>query len=446
MMIMQNKNTTLPIIVIGAGIAGLACARTLHQAGKNVLVVEANTRIGGRIHSVYQDNDIFDLGASWIHGIHNNPIWDIATQHNISTAVFNYDAANFYHENGRPFSTQETQTFTTAIQSIEQQLRQLPCNDQNTAQDAILHILDDFDPDQSDFNTAQLKNLLLAYFEHFANDPFATSLANLSAHYAEYEGYFSGDEVIFPQGYQQIIEVLNQDIQIKTQTDIQSIILNSDHIQLLDQNGQKYYASKVIVTVPLGILKHQQIRFTPPLPENIHQAIDNIGFGSFNKVFLQFDKHLAFKQKQSHHSDFYLYNNKWFNLLDLSAIYQRPTYLMLFGGEPSEYIDHATDSDVWQLIYDSLNANFTDIPTQPKNIVVTRWGADPFSRGSFSFPRPHHQIKWVQALQQLIDHRLGFAGEHCNAQYAGTVHGAYLSGIEAAQNILTAQYSTTSIF
>ncbi|GAA5018734.1 hypothetical protein GCM10023206_32510 [Acinetobacter puyangensis] len=268
------------------------------------MVVEANTRIGGRIHSLCQDEDTFDLGASWIHGIHNNPIWDIATQHNISTTVFNYDAANFYHENGKPFSAQETQTFTAAIQSIEQQLRQLPYNDQNTARDAILYILDDFDPDQSNFNTSQLKSLLLAYFEHFANDPFATSLANLSA---QYEGYFSGDEVIFPQGYQQIIEVLNQNIQIQTQTNIQSITLNSDHIQLLDQNGQKHYASKVIVTVPLGVLKHQQVRFIPPLPENIHQAIDNIGFGSFNKVFLQFDKSLAFRQKQSHHSDFYLY-------------------------------------------------------------------------------------------------------------------------------------------
>lgn len=80
--------------------------------------------------------------------------------------------------------------------------------------------------------------------------------------------------------------------------------------------------------------------------------------------------------------------------------------------------------------------NFTDIPIQPQQLLVTRWGSDPYSYGSFSFPLPQHNAAINLALQQPINQQVYFAGEHCHPRFAGTVHGAYLSGQHAAMQLL----------
>ena len=88
------------IIVIGAGVSGLSVANQLQSQHKKVLILEARNRLGGRIHTQEIDNQFYDLGASWIHGITNNPINAIAQQHHIQTVVFNYQDAIFYKKNG----------------------------------------------------------------------------------------------------------------------------------------------------------------------------------------------------------------------------------------------------------------------------------------------------------------------------------------------------------
>lgn len=424
----------LPIIVVGAGTAGLSCAGILHAAGRQVLVLEAQSRIGGRVHSETHATDVFDLGASWIHGINNNPIWELTQQHHIATTVFNYIESDFYHAGGQAFSTAEQQTFLHYIEQIENKLKH---SHAATAYHAIQTILKDLAVPEGSFNQAQLNQLALAFFERFANDPFATTLAELSTNFAEFEGYFEGDEVIFPKGYMQIIEVLARGLHIQTETQIKQIIRHAEHVELVDQHGQSYFASQVVVATALGVLKKQDIQFSPALPHDLQHAIENFGFGSFNKVFLQFEQPLPFQHHQAHNSIFYFHKNTCYNILDLSQVYQKPTYLMLFGGPQSEWIDQASDQEVWQLIHQSLTANFTDIPEHAQHMIITRWGSDAYTHGSFSFPLPQHTAAITQAFYQPIDQQLYFAGEHCEERFAGTVHGAYLSGQQTAERVLS---------
>lgn len=94
------KNKQAPIIVIGAGIAGLTAASELQKQGKSVVVLEARDRLGGRIFSQKIGHEVYDLGASWIHGIEANPIWSIVQQNQIETTVFNYNESIYYQANG----------------------------------------------------------------------------------------------------------------------------------------------------------------------------------------------------------------------------------------------------------------------------------------------------------------------------------------------------------
>lgn len=226
------------------------------------------------------------------------------------------------------------------------------------------------------------------------------------------------------------------DLNIQTNIQIKQVIQHDKHVELLDQHGQTYFAAQVVIATALGVLKQQDIQFTPSLPHNLQHAIENIGFGSFNKVFLQFEQPLPFQHDQANNSIFFFHENTCYNILDLSQVYQKPVYLMLFGGPQSEWIDQATDQEVWQHIHRSLSDNFADIPDQAQQILITRWGSDAFTHGSFSFPLPQHHTQMTQAFHQAINQQMYFAGEHCEQQFAGTVHGAYMSGQQTAERVL----------
>lgn len=427
-----STSKELPIIVIGAGTAGLSAAQKLQQSHKNVLVLEAKDRIGGRIHSDTQDHVTMDLGASWIHGIDGNPIWDIAQKNKIKTTIFDEDveAFTFFHPQGKPFTEQENIQFSQYVEQVEEKLAQTKT--QHSAQLEITQILNELECSD------QIKQKLFEFFEYLAKDPFATSLDRLSSQYPKYEGYFAGHEMIFPEGYSQIINTLATSLPIQTNTTIQSIELKKGYVKLTDQNHKHYYASKVIVTVPLGILKKNKINFKPDLPTPYLHAIQDIGFGSFNKVFLEFKQPIQLEHLRQNPTigGYYQYNGQWWNIIDLTTVYHKPIYLMLFGGKDGNWVDQSSDDTIWHTIHASLKANFKNTPDQPQKMVVTRWGNDPQSYGSFSFPDLNYSPQLIQTLNTPIHHQLYFAGEHCSVEYAGTVHGAYISGQQTADRIL----------
>lgn len=432
---LEDSKTNLPIIIIGAGIAGIACANKLQENGEKVIILEARSRIGGRIDSLKSDSDIYDLGASWIHGVEGNPIWEIAQKNNIETTIFNYDISQYFHENGLLFSDEEVQEFEFYIEKVEYLLSRTQTV---SALNAIEEILSSLHYSGNVFSEQYLKKLLFKFFNRLANDPFATNLNLLSANYKKYEGYFEGDEVIFPNGYYQVIEALSKKLDIKLNIVVKKIILEKDYLKIIDSNDNIYIGSQVVITVPLGTLKNNKLEFYPSLPDSYAKAIQNIGFGSFNKVFFELDQPFYFRSKApiKNISDFYWNDIGCFNILDLSGIYKKPVYLMLFGGSHSEFIDNTNDDEISKFIFSSLQRQFGNIPNKPKKLIVTRWGADLYSYGSFSFPSLKHTDDLVKVLHKPIREKIFFAGEHCSLKYAGTVHGAYLNGDETAQKLL----------
>ena len=101
----------------------------------------------------------------------------------------------------------------------------------------------------------------------------------------------------------------------------------------------------------------------------------------------------------------------------------------------SEFIDQATHQQVEEFIQNILN-KIAQQEVEINNITFTQWAKNIYSYGSFSFPTPEYSEALVQTFNQPIADTLFFAGEHCSAQYAGTVYGTYLSGYETAQQIL----------
>ncbi|WP_265497975.1 flavin monoamine oxidase family protein [Providencia rustigianii] len=435
------------IIVIGAGISGLSATNQLQSQGKKVIILEARDRLGGRIHTHEIAGQFYDLGASWIHGINGNPISAIAQQHQIQTVVFNYQDAIFYKKNGLILCEKEKAAFEAGLDYLMNQFETIssPCKF-NSAADALNSWLQSLEfrqlltkqhhADQPLFE--QLRDGLHEFFEAIAEDPCACTLETLSPHFLQLEGFCDGDEVIFPHGYHQIIKTLSNKLDIRTNHPVHHIDYQYDYVVVTTFSGQKLTASQVLITVPLGVLKKNVIQFLPPLPTVKQEAISQLGFGIFNKLFVTFEHAFWREETLSNVNSMYIHESDyWLNFMDVSAIYQKPTLLFLFGGLSAKWLEECDEQTAWQELYDSLTKIFEHVP-KPIQLLKTDWEKDIYSYGSFSYPANNYSTNQIEQLKQPINEKLFFAGEHLALLGAGTVHGAYQSGIEAARQLLGA--------
>ncbi len=120
--------------------------------------------------------------------------------------------------------------------------------------------------------------------QDYAGEPY-----ELSAKYLESESEFFGEEQIFPEGYIQIIDTVSTDLNILYNKAVNSINYSGTSVSISTTDGSSYTAKKVIVTVPLAILKEDSITFTPSLPLSNRLAITLLGAGVMDKLILEFD-------------------------------------------------------------------------------------------------------------------------------------------------------------
>ena len=226
------------IAVIGAGFAGLGAAAALHDAGRNVTLIEARDRLGGRVFTSDLGDGKIDLGASWIHGIDDNPLWDLVTQTGAETRVTNWLNFTLFKANGRrkiiPLLPQEVQ----------------------------------------DAQTEQ---------------GFAADIDDLSDEAFDEGDGFGGDEVTFTQGYAAIMPPLLNGYAIETGKPVTRIDWTEAGGATLTLRGSRRAFDAVLITVPLGVLKAGDIAFSPALPAAKQAAIRDLGMGHLSKVFLRFE-------------------------------------------------------------------------------------------------------------------------------------------------------------
>lgn len=418
-----------PIVVIGAGMAGLAAARRLALAGHTVIVLEARDRIGGRVWTSAQWEDApVDLGASWIHGTEGNPLTALAAEAGAETVETDGDSAVYYFPDGtRLTGTQEEDLFAL----------------QESMDDALAEFSDESDVDASVRDVAlaalagtpteldiALRNFALGEYEL----EYAGSTADLSAWFYDSDLAHAGPDVIFPQGYSQLITFLADGLDIRTGQVVTAVDW-TDAGAVVTTNGQSLAASHVIVTLPVGVLKSGDVVFTPGLPAAIQSAIDAVGVGVLDKWYLRFDE--AFWPDTDwictlSPSDEPGEWNEWVNLERATGV---PVLVGLIAADAALAMEERTDDEIIAEAMARLRTVYGEIP-DPVGAQITRWSRDPFAQGSYSC--------WVLGtpetvrddLAASINDRIFFAGEATHPEYPSTVHGAYESGLRAADEVI----------
>ncbi|MFZ1342920.1 flavin monoamine oxidase family protein [Thiothrix eikelboomii] len=415
------------VLIIGAGIAGLAAARALTDQGIKVTILEGRERIGGRIHtSPIWPNLPMDLGASWIHGQKQNPITQLANAAQAKRVATDYDSSKLYID---------TRLKQLGVQSAnEAAIERLV----TTALNQAAHLDHDISV-QAAVNRLLTEPLTPAYqaqLNFYLNSQYEQEYSGaahaLSAQTVEDNEEFSGADVLFPQGYQQIPNYLAQDLDIQLGKVVAKITYTETAVTVTTQD-QSYQADYAIITVPLGVLKRKAIQFQPSLPAAKQVAIQRLGMGLLNKAYLKFDK--VFWPKEIDWLEYLSPEaGRWVEWVSFAKI-GAPVLLGFHAADRARELESWSDQALIAEAMQALKAMFGNAIPQPVGAQITRWAQDPFAYGSYSF----NAVGSTNRDRQILARKLGglyWAGEATHSEYPGTVHGAYLSGIRAAKQLL----------
>jgi len=410
------------VLVIGAGASGLAAARTLHDAGFEVTVVEARERIGGRIWTDESLGVPVDLGASWIHGVDGNPITDLAQS--LPTQRTDYDSIHTYAADGTPLSNE-----TVAAGEAELARLYASAEAYSEDQEADLSLWAALEAVSEETPLSPLLHWLLVGEIEL---DYAAPLDRISTWYGFEDDELSGGDRAFPEGYIGVMKGLAAGLDVRLGAVVKQISYE-DRVRV-DTSAGAFSADVAVITLPLGVLKRDVVQFSPPLPATKQAAIDRLGVGLLNKIVLRFDylwwdadvEFLGYVSDTPGEYPFF------FNLHPLTG---QPLLLCFVGAAAAVAMEAETDEAVVAGVLRVLRR--VGGPTVPAPVAhtVTRWRTDPYAGGSYSYVPVGATPADYTELARPLSRRLYFAGEATYHRFLGTVHGAYLSGLRAAEQI-----------
>lgn len=418
------------VIVIGAGLAGLAAARDLQAAGIEVVVLEARDRIGGRIWTSHAWKDLpMDMGASWIHGTAGNPISEIADAAGIARVKTSYDRALALDAAGQDVDLAKAYEDTGAIIEDARALAEGADSDLSLA-DAVAATEGWQEGD------AATRRLIRHVVNGSVEAEYAGSWTEVSAWYFDETAELDGEDALFPGGYDQIIAHLAQGRDIRTRQVVTDISPEGAGVVVTMANGARMSADHAIVTVPLGVLKAGSIAFGAALAPERAAAIATLGMGLLNKCWLRFD-HVAWPQDVDWIEWVGPEDGIWSQWLSLGQATGAPVLLALHAGDQARTMEKLSDVEMTASAHAALKRMFgPDFPA-PIDAQITRWSQDPFTLGSYSFNAVGCTPETRAALAGPDwEGRLVFAGEAAEPDFWGTAHGAFLSGRWAAAELI----------
>lgn len=423
----RSQNKAESVIVIGAGIAGLAAWEALKNEGVDALLIEASSRVGGRVQTSREliDGKTVELGAAWIHGAENNPLWGRVLTQNLGTRLVRDETEIVFDIDGEAMTVaaqaNKDKLFEDLLSFLEKRRETLQAD--RPLQDLVEEFVQ-----RRKLNARERRRLAHSIESCIAHEYAESPLKLSGKNWNVDEGFQGGDasvlsglDSLFPRGYR---IRLNQTV-TKIEHKDDGVVVTTDR--------DVYQAKTVICTVPLSILKLDRIEFVPPLPEAKRGAIGRLGFGKLEKVVLSFPR--RFWPEDCDLFGLMGEERIWSEWYDYTGSLGVPTLVGYSAGPKAETIGAMNAKEAVAIAVTELSAVFGEIP-EPDVSDVTSWSRNVHIQGAYTAYIVGSGPADVLELAKPHGTRIMFAGEATAAKAVGTLHGAASSGYRAAMEAI----------
>ncbi len=403
------------VAIIGGGAAGIGAARQLVAAGISCLILEARARLGGRAFTEPDaGGHALDLGCGWLHSADRNPWTAIAEQQ------------------GRVFDRSPPPWAQPSMTDI------VPLAEQKDFHRALMELFARVGPAVADGGDVPASTLLPADTRwHGLLNAAATYIAGAEfdrMSTLDFDRYEDSDvNWRVREGYGAVIAKHGEDLPVQFNCVVRRIDHRGKRLKIETSAGD-IAADMAIVTLPTTVLAGQENFFLPALPEKT-RAASLLPLGLADKLFMSLEGAEDFELE-----------GRLFGRLDRAGTgnyhfrpFGRPMIEAYFGGQLAHDLERGGDAAFFDFSVGELTALLgSDLKRRIKPIRIHRWAADPYALGSYSYAVPGAADERA-VLAQTVDERLFFAGEACSPHDFSTAHGAYQTGVTAAEKIIAAR-------
>ncbi|KAL6986724.1 Polyamine oxidase 2 [Sarracenia purpurea var. burkii] len=295
----ERRHAASPsVIVIGAGFAGIAAARALHDASIQVVLLESRDRIGGRVHTDYSFGFPVDLGASWLHGVcKENPLAPLIGRLGLplyrtsgdNSVLYDHDLESYalFDMDGNQVPQDLVKKVGEAFESILEETNQLrqECIEDMSISRAISIVFER----KPELRLEGVSHKVLQWYLCRMEGWFAADADTISLKYWDQEELLPGGHGLMVRGYRPVINTLAKGLDIRLSHRVTKIARRYNGVKVAVEDGRTFIADAAIVAIPLGVLKSNSIMFEPRLPEWKEAAIEDLGVGIENKIILHFE-------------------------------------------------------------------------------------------------------------------------------------------------------------
>jgi monoamine oxidase len=409
------------VLIVGAGAAGLAAAQKLLKAGKSVIVCEARNRTGGRAFTDTSLSQPFDAGASYIHWGEHNPWTSLARLNHVPLIPDPEGGSLTVFENGQRLASDKRAIRRRGFQELGEALEKPVTTDMSMLNKAT---------------TLSPEAVMAA--QGIARFSLGEEPSNVSI--ADYHALWSGDDYQVQGGYGALVQKANAQVRVSLSTPVEHIVWNGKGVIAHTPRGN-IRAQYLILTVPIGVLKAERIRFTPPLPDAFLSALTGLRMGALTKMALEID---ASALPSDVSDQIHLNSQGGENSTDISIEFVRSPHvgkgkalaLAVLGGDGARALCEAGEAAALDLFSQTLHAAMgSHIRAPLYNGRLANWYKDPFALGSYALATPS-STAFRTVLKTPIGNRIFYAGEATAGGGAMTVGGATLEGRRVASDIL----------
>ncbi|MEP7146435.1 MAG: NAD(P)/FAD-dependent oxidoreductase, partial [bacterium] len=424
-----NFNSRPKIIILGAGLSGLAAGKMLSENGADVTILEARNRVGGRVFSHTIDaNDklVIELGGEWIGRSHERILalckeMDLELINNEFDDRLIYDN-KFYQPGEWDYSPEWKEKFSKII------------SDYHTMTDEQKIILDKMDWWRFLMNN-DISQRDLDIREYSDSTDFGESIRFVSA-YAALAEYAESDEnnemdLKVKGGNVKIANALADKIgkdKIKLNRKVSSVDFSSN-IKITCSNGESYECEKLICSLPTYSIS--RIKWTPSLPVEKTNAINSLQYARINKSAT------LFKERFWKDEAFSIITDTFAHYFYHASKHQNSPKGVLISyavGDKADILSRLKKEECKIVVAQSLKAAFGDVRHLMEDNVNYYWGTDEYSKGAYALYGKGQWFEVMPVLKEKINN-IYFSGEHV-ADWQGFMEGAIMTGEEAAKEIL----------